>query len=94
MLESPQLETIIRSLGRKLYPIFLIIKYSLFSTGGFVVDSIETSTVLLTTNVKRSQKLLSAVGLSKPICSPKWLHDSKKSNKFLGTVSYYQNYTV
>ncbi|KRT86147.1 hypothetical protein AMK59_1016, partial [Oryctes borbonicus] len=66
MLDSPQLETIIRSLG------------------GFVVESIETSTVLVTSTIKRSQKLLSAIGLAKPICSPKWLQDSKTANMFLG----------
>ncbi|GJQ76614.1 hypothetical protein Trydic_g15476 [Trypoxylus dichotomus] len=70
MLDSPELETIIRSLG------------------GFVVDSIETSTVLVTSSVKRSQKLLSAIGLAKPICSPKWLHDSKSANMFLDPWQY------
>lgn len=60
-------------------------------SGGFVVDSIETSTVLVTSCVKRSQKLLSAVGMSKPICSPKWLQDSKKANKFLGVFTLQKN---
>ncbi|XP_044745438.1 putative leucine-rich repeat-containing protein DDB_G0290503 [Coccinella septempunctata] len=51
--------------------------------GGSVVDSIETGTVLLTKFVKRSMKLLSAVGLGKPICSEEWVLQSKKESNFL-----------
>ncbi|XP_018578133.1 uncharacterized protein LOC108916382, partial [Anoplophora glabripennis] len=51
--------------------------------GGTVVDSVESSTVLVTGQVKRSQKLLTAVGQGKPICSPDWIHASKKANEFL-----------
>lgn len=34
--------------------------------------------------MKRSQKLLCAIGLGIPICSPKWVTDSKKQHDFLG----------
>ncbi|KAJ8925840.1 hypothetical protein NQ315_009692 [Exocentrus adspersus] len=56
--------------------------------GGSVVDSVDASTVLVTEHVKRSQKLLTAVGQGKPICSPKWIHESKKSNGFLDPWDY------
>ncbi|KAF5304819.1 hypothetical protein FQR65_LT07836 [Abscondita terminalis] len=70
MLDSPELESIIRSLG------------------GTVVNSVETSTVLVTGNLKRTPKLLSAIGLSKPICSPKWLQECKKACQFLDPWDY------
>ncbi|KAF5304725.1 hypothetical protein FQA39_LY09502 [Lamprigera yunnana] len=65
MLDSPELESIIRNLG------------------GTIVDSIESCTVLVTGSLKRSLKLLSAVGLGKPICSPNWINECKKANQFL-----------
>lgn len=52
--------------------------------GGSVVDSVNACTVLVTQHVKRSQKLLAAVGQGKPICSPQWINESKKSGDFLG----------
>ncbi|XP_045483190.1 titin homolog [Harmonia axyridis] len=51
--------------------------------GGSVVDSVDTCTVLITKFVKRTMKLLSAVGLGKPICSEAWVQQSKKENNFL-----------
>lgn len=65
MLNSPELESVIRSLG------------------GTVVDSIEACTVLVTASVKRTEKLLTAIGQGKPICSDKWLKECKIQNKFL-----------
>lgn len=53
-------------------------------SGGTIVDTVNTCTVLVTEHVKRSQKLLTAVGQGKPICSPQWIKDSKKSGEFLG----------
>lgn len=50
------------------------------------MDNVESSTVLVTEQVKRSQKLLTAIGLGKPICSPEWIHASKKANEFLGMI--------
>ncbi|CAH0551523.1 unnamed protein product [Brassicogethes aeneus] len=65
MMESPELEAIIRMLG------------------GSVVDTVDSSTVLITGSVKRSQKLLTAIGQGKPICSPLWIQESKKKGEFL-----------
>ncbi|KAK4885770.1 hypothetical protein RN001_002041 [Aquatica leii] len=65
LLDSPELESVIRSLG------------------GTVVNSVECCTVLVTGALKRTQKLLSAVGQGKPICSPKWLQECKKASQFL-----------
>ncbi|KAK5647267.1 hypothetical protein RI129_002159 [Pyrocoelia pectoralis] len=56
--------------------------------GGRIVDSVEGCTVLVTGNLKRSQKLLTAVGQSKPICSPDWILECKKANKFLDPWDY------
>lgn len=49
-----------------------------------MVDTVDAATVLVTESVKRTQKLLVAVGQGKPICSPEWLRQSKKEGKFLG----------
>lgn len=51
-----------------------------------MVDTIDTSTVLVTEHVKRTQKLLMAVGQGKPICSPDWIRKCKKAGEFLGRV--------
>ncbi|XP_066249372.1 fap1 adhesin-like [Euwallacea similis] len=56
--------------------------------GGRMVFSIETCSVLITEHVKRSQKLLAAIGLGKPICSPTWITDSKKNHEFLDPWDY------
>nr|XP_023013616.1 formin-J-like [Leptinotarsa decemlineata] len=56
--------------------------------GGSIVDTVDSSTVLVTEHVKRSQKLLTAVAQGKPICSPKWIHASKKMNEFLDPWDY------
>ncbi|XP_060522251.1 uncharacterized protein LOC132699503 isoform X2 [Cylas formicarius] len=70
MMDSPQMEAMIRQLG------------------GSVVQSVNSCTVLVTEQVKRSQKLLVAIGLSKPICSPKWITDSKRKGSFLDPWDY------
>lgn len=54
--------------------------------GGSIVDSVDAATVLVTESVKRTQKLLAAVGQGKPICSPVWLKECKKANSFLGNL--------
>lgn len=51
-----------------------------------MVDTVDACTVLVTESVKRSQKLLMAVGQGKPICSPEWIRESKKANHFLGNT--------
>ncbi|XP_071054205.1 mediator of DNA damage checkpoint protein 1-like isoform X2 [Onthophagus taurus] len=51
--------------------------------GGSVVDTVDSSTILMTMNVKRSLKLLTAIGQGKPICAPEWLEECKKANQFL-----------
>ncbi|CAG9766477.1 unnamed protein product [Ceutorhynchus assimilis] len=56
--------------------------------GGSIVDSVESCTVLITENVKRTQKLLTAIGLGKPICSPNWITESKKVQEFLDPWDY------
>ncbi|XP_018321969.1 uncharacterized protein LOC108734791 [Agrilus planipennis] len=56
--------------------------------GGIVVDTVEAATVLVTTSIKRTQKLLTAVGLGKPVCSVKWLEDSKVARNFLDPWDY------
>ncbi|XP_076258248.1 mutator 2 [Rhynchophorus ferrugineus] len=70
MMDSPQMESLIRQLG------------------GSVIDSVNSCTVLVTEHIKRSQKLLCAVGLGKPICSPQWIVESKKSHEFLDPWDY------
>jgi hypothetical protein len=50
------------------------------------VDTVDACTVLVTESVKRSQKLLCAVGQGKPICSPKWLEACKKAYSFVGKL--------
>ncbi|VEN34487.1 unnamed protein product, partial [Callosobruchus maculatus] len=52
--------------------------------GGSVVDSVDGCSVLVTETVKRSKKLLVAVGLAKPVCSPAWIRASKDAREFLG----------
>lgn len=54
-----------------------------------MVDSVNAATVLVTETLKRTQKLLMAVGQGKPICSPEWIHMSKKAGEFLGKIIYY-----
>jgi hypothetical protein len=56
--------------------------------GGSVVDTVDACTVLVTESVKRSQKLLCAVGQGKPICSPKWLEACKKAYSFVDPWNY------
>ncbi|KAG5874477.1 hypothetical protein JTB14_009200 [Gonioctena quinquepunctata] len=51
--------------------------------GGSVVDTVDSSTVLVTERVKRSQKLLTAIAQGKPICAPAWIQASKKANEFI-----------
>lgn len=51
-----------------------------------MVDTVDSSTVLVTECVKRTQKLLMAVGQAKPICSPDWIRKSKKAGEFLGNA--------
>lgn len=54
--------------------------------GGSIVDSVDSCTVLITEHVKRSQKLLEAIGRGRPICSPQWVLDSKRAKQFLGEL--------
>ncbi|XP_044265612.1 transcriptional regulator ATRX [Tribolium madens] len=56
--------------------------------GGSIVETVDACTVLVTENVKRSQKLLCAVAQSKPICSPQWLHACKKASVFVDPWDY------
>ncbi|CAH1984648.1 unnamed protein product [Acanthoscelides obtectus] len=56
--------------------------------GGSIVDKVDASNVLVTEHVKRSMKLLSAVGLAKPICSIEWIKASKKAHEFLDPWDY------
>nr|CAI5822164.1 unnamed protein product [Callosobruchus analis] len=56
--------------------------------GGSVVDSVDDCSVLVTESVKRSMKLLAAVGLAKPICSPAWIRASKSAREFLDPWDY------
>ncbi|XP_019773272.2 mediator of DNA damage checkpoint protein 1 isoform X1 [Dendroctonus ponderosae] len=70
MLNSPQLESLIKQLG------------------GSIVDSVDSCTVLITEHVKRSQKLLEAIGRGRPICSPQWVLDSKRAKQFLDPWDY------
>lgn len=51
-----------------------------------MVDTVDACTVLVTESVKRTQKLLMAVGLGKPICSPDWIRQCKKAGEFLGKI--------
>lgn len=51
-----------------------------------MVETVDACTVLVTQNVKRTQKLLMTVGQGKPICSPDWLVESKKAGEFLGDI--------
>lgn len=53
-----------------------------------MVDTIDTATVLVTENVKRTQKLLMAIGQGKPICSPNWIRQSKAAGQFLGNLNF------
>ncbi|XP_049826763.1 mediator of DNA damage checkpoint protein 1 isoform X2 [Aethina tumida] len=56
--------------------------------GGNIVDSVDDCTVVVTENVKRTQKLLTAIGQGKPVCSPQWIRDSKKNGEFLDPWQY------
>ncbi|KAL3285544.1 hypothetical protein HHI36_000074 [Cryptolaemus montrouzieri] len=56
--------------------------------GGSVVDSVDICNVLITQSVKRTLKLLTAVGQGKPICSTKWVETSKKENQFVDAWDY------
>lgn len=86
MLDNPQIETSIRGLGMYFTCLHKSPITVTFYAGGVVVDTVDSCTVLLTQYVKRSQKLLTAVGQGKPICHPNWIHESKRANKFLGMV--------
>lgn len=62
--------------------------------GGNIVDSVDDCTVVVTENVKRTQKLLTAIGQGKPVCSPQWIRDSKKNGEFLGNVHHIHFYLL
>lgn len=84
LLDNPELNAIITFLGKLLDGSRTENLCTLFS-GGLIVDDVDLCTVLVTSNVKRSQKLLTSVGRGKPICSPDWLIESQKQNTFLGS---------
>ncbi|XP_017772535.1 PREDICTED: myb-like protein X [Nicrophorus vespilloides] len=56
--------------------------------GGTVIDDVDKCTVLITKHVQRTMKLLRAIGLKIPICSPNWLNDSKSKGSFLDPWDY------
>lgn len=63
----------------------------MFVVGGSMVDTVDNCTVLVTEYVKRTQKLLEAIGQGKPICSPNWIRESRKVGEFLGKNSVKQS---
>ncbi|XP_064115508.1 uncharacterized protein LOC135221698 [Macrobrachium nipponense] len=51
--------------------------------GGKVVESAQECTVLVTTAIKRTCKLLAVMGKGMPIVSPSWLSASKQARNFI-----------
>ena len=49
-----------------------------------MVETPNDCTVLVTTGLKRTCKLLSAIGIGRPIVNPNWLIMSKSAGNFLG----------
>lgn len=52
--------------------------------GGSIIETVDSCTILVTEGLKRTQKLLLAIAMGKPICSPAYLIESKKAKMFLG----------
>ena len=52
--------------------------------GGTLTTKVSECTVLITEKIRRTSKLLCALGLGIPIVSPKWLVQSKMTKTFLG----------
>ena len=52
--------------------------------GGTITDKVFECSVLITTKLRRTTKLMCGVGRGIPIVSPKWLTDSKITKTFLG----------
>lgn len=49
-----------------------------------MVETPHDCTVLVATGVKRTCKLLSAIGMGRPIVNPNWLTTSKAAGNFVG----------
>lgn len=57
-----------------------------YVSGGAVVDSANTCSVLVTDKVRRTVKFLCAVGQGKPIVTPHWIAQSWKCCRFEGLL--------
>lgn len=68
-----------------LYVVWLYLIYIVYYvSGGAVVDSANTCSVLVTDKVRRTVKFLCAVGQGKPIVTPHWIAQSWKCCRFEG----------
>ncbi|PSN36675.1 hypothetical protein C0J52_16279 [Blattella germanica] len=56
--------------------------------GGSVVDTPDSCTVLVTDKVRRTYKFLCIVGRGKPIVSPEWLVQCRRSGSFIDPWQY------
>lgn len=68
--------------------LYVVLLYLIFKvyyvSGGAVVDSANTCSVLVTDKVRRTVKFLCAVGQGKPIVTPHWIAQSWKCCRFEG----------
>ena len=55
--------------------------------GGVVTSQVTECTVLITDKIRRTAKLLCALGRGIPIVAPSWLSQSKMTKTFLGNKS-------
>ncbi|XP_050295877.1 mediator of DNA damage checkpoint protein 1 isoform X2 [Anthonomus grandis grandis] len=83
--DSPQRESSRRQKHKVVFTLMEnpLLESQIRQLGGSMGTSMNTCTVLVTESIKRTPKLLSAVGLGKPICSPNWILESKKAHEFL-----------
>ena len=54
--------------------------------GGVLTTKVSDCTVLIADKIRRTSKLLCALGLGIPIVSPNWLVQSKMTKTFLGNL--------
>ena len=54
--------------------------------GGVLTTKVSDCTVLIADKIRRTSKLLCALGLGIPIVSPNWLVQNKMTKTFLGNL--------
>jgi len=56
----------------------------LISSGGKIVDSVESASVAVSDKLRRTVKFLSMMAKGQPIVGPQWITQSVKAGQFQG----------